>query len=135
MKVRDVIFASMLAKQKGLGKPLDKVRKPINAADRQKERVEKRKKRHEKALKKERRRKKQENFNETITKPKLSEEDKDLVQRWTKMQQSKTSISENTTSSEAEHPQIRRIDLTKSNQNTISKTPISQSVVLVFNKT
>ena len=65
----------------GLGKPLDKIRKPVTASDRQKEREEKRRKQKEK------RRKKLESQNVEVLKPELSNQDKDLLERWTKMQQ------------------------------------------------
>uniref|UniRef100_H2Z3G1 Mitogen-activated protein kinase n=2 Tax=Ciona savignyi TaxID=51511 RepID=H2Z3G1_CIOSA len=86
MKIRDIIFASMFAKQKGLGKPLDKVRKSVTAADRQKERENKRKKRQDRAAEKERKRREE-------SKNTLSEEDRSLLDRWTKMQSDTTNQS------------------------------------------
>ncbi|XP_076800979.1 uncharacterized protein LOC143445628 [Clavelina lepadiformis] len=82
MKIRDTIFASMFAKQNGLGKSLDKVRKSVTAAERQKEREEKRKKRQERAAEKEKKKREE----EAGKKNELSDADRILLQRWTKMQ-------------------------------------------------
>ena len=65
----------------GLSKPAEKPKKTVTAADRQREREEKRKKRQEKAAEKERKKREAEG-----NEPKLSEEDKSLLERWSKMQ-------------------------------------------------
>lgn len=62
-------------------RPSEKVKKPVTAAERQREREEKRRKRQEKAAEKERKKRESEGH-----KPKLSEEDKTLLERWSNMQ-------------------------------------------------
>ena len=71
----------------GLGKPINKIRKPTTAAERHKEREEKRKKRQEKLMEKEKQRKKKtEEKKEQEEESQLSVHDKNLIERWTKMQ-------------------------------------------------
>ncbi|XP_078485238.1 mitogen-activated protein kinase [Ciona intestinalis] len=101
LKIRDIIFASMFAKQKGLGKPLDKVKKSVTAADRQKERENKRKKRLDRAAEKERKRREE-------TKNLLSEADRSLLDRWTKMQKS-TTAENSAQQKETEEPKVTLI--------------------------
>jgi len=73
----------------GLGKPLEKVRKSVTAAERQREREEKRRKRHERAAEKERK-KREEAANK---RKELSEADRSLLQRWADMQVLSCSIA------------------------------------------
>ena len=65
----------------GLGKPLEKVKKSVTAAERQREREEKRKKRLERAAQKEKKKEEEER-----KKNPLSEADRSLLNRWMKMQ-------------------------------------------------
>ena len=73
----------------GLGKPISKIRKATTAAERHKEREEKRKKRQEKQMAKQQRKKKSEEKEGDGGgggESQLSVHDKNLIERWTKMQ-------------------------------------------------
>nr|CAB3263637.1 ERK5 mitogen-activated protein kinase 7 [Phallusia mammillata] len=98
-KIRDTIFASMLSKQKGLGRPNEKVKKSVTAAERQREREEKRRKRQERAAEKEKKKKEAEDAEK---KKELSEADRSLLERWTNMQ--KVEVPKKTKSKENQIP-------------------------------
>ena len=70
----------------GLGKPISKIRKPTTAAERHKEREEKRKKRQEKQMAKQRKKMSEEKEGGGGGESQLSVHDKNLIERWTKMQ-------------------------------------------------
>ena len=71
----------------GLGKPISKIRKATTAAERHKEREEKRKKRQEKQVAKQRKKKSEEKEGDGGGgESQLSVHDKNLIERWTKMQ-------------------------------------------------
>ena len=65
----------------GLGKPLDKVKKSVTAAERQREKEEKRKRRREKKAQKEKKIEEEERKSNHLT-----EADRNLLDRWAKMQ-------------------------------------------------